>query len=198
LDEDYSVRYTWRAADVDAVVNTQTSTGSPLTLKFRIFAIQASKGDVADWYNDVYDDPSYNPLNALDEPLYDGADVPDNIYSSTLQNTTQHKGKYYPISEGSYTAVCSVVDDNVGDTIDIVANYKIPLSGRTSGSTYFEVAFYVREAIADTEEGDTYVRYANADNPDTAVLLAKARANGLIKKFEKDGVTYYVLRRPKK
>jgi len=189
VDEDYYVRYTWRSVDVAGT--TYTGNGTPLA--YKISSIAASEYDVKGWKDDWYKD-----VDATDIPLYAGSpDIPNNIYSSTLLNYTQYKGVNLPISEGSYTAVCSVEDITFNNVVDIVANYKVPFN--SSNGNYTEVDFYVAEAIASTAgTDDSYARSWGFSDPDIAPTLNKTPAKSLVKTFEKDNVTYYVIRRPKK
>jgi hypothetical protein len=154
-------------------------------------------------------DTTYVEEDATDIPLNEGsAEIPDNIYSSTLNNTN-HKGVYLPIAEGSYTAVCTILDSsfiNLADdrddndepnTVDIVANYTIAIEevSPENALQFFEIAFDVR-AFLDGDDDKGWFDEAR-DNPFTGPHLVKAQAKK-VKKIVKDNVTYYILHRAKK
>jgi hypothetical protein len=172
VDTEAEVRYTWESLQQNKIVS-----------------IAASYNDVRDWKNDVYCN-SGRLTDPTDIPLYDGSpDIPDSIYTCA-RNAVYYKGKYLPISPGKYTAVCTA-EDRFGYA-DIVANYGIYVDGAYK---YFEVAFNVREILA----GENVPGWAQfvSDNPNDAPSLLKSPAAAHVKTVVKDGVTYYVVRRPK-
>jgi hypothetical protein len=173
---DADVRYTWEAAE-----------------QANILSISASYLDVLDWYENVFLGDSYDPsVNATEFPVSRGsAWIPNNIFSSSI-NSTQYKGTYQQIAQGSYTAVCTVVDTqfDTPDTTDIVANYDI------EPYLYTEIAFDVGTFIAGEDDKGWFdeVREESDDNP----RLQKAPGKKLAKKLKKGNVTYYVLHRNRK
>jgi len=185
IEPEASVRYTWEAVEQPNII-----------------AISASYDDVLYWFEEVYSAADYVEEDATAIPLYDGShEIPDNIYSRTI-GSTEYKGVYLPISEGQYTAVCSVidtlffkVDTASGDTLyniaDIVANYDIEIGA--DEKSYFEIAFDVGTFLAGEDDlgwfGEKY------DNPVTGPSLEKAKVKKLVKKVKKGKVTYYVLHR---
>lgn len=172
-----------------------------------ILSISASYRDVDDWLNEVWY-PYYHdvPLDVSHTPKYNGStEIPDNIYSSTLKST-KYKGVYLPITYGSYTAVCTVVDPRHRDTVDIVANYRIKdyvyVSGDPS-TTYYELGFDVGYFLSDDKIlPDLWWYLDEYDNSREQPGLTKTPASSASKPFlkvvEKEDVTYLVFRRPSK
>jgi len=163
-----------------------------------IQSIAASYDDVQKWYNYVYMAADYIEEDASEVPKYNGSQyIPDNIYSSALpQSAERYKGFYHTILAGKYTAVCTVDDIVFNRTYDIVANYQIDVSG--SGTIrYFEVAFDVKRYLnGNSDKGWIWEDYGSDPNTNDP-LLQKAPAKRLVKKIEGDGVTFYVLSRPR-
>jgi hypothetical protein len=184
-DVSANVKFTWELDEQAAIQN-----------------ISASETDVAYWYENDYEEAFL--ADGTELPIYFGSpDLPNNIYSKTI-GTTTNKGKYFPLEEGDYTAVCSIEDEDFPDQFwDIVANYTI-VTGDTA-DTYFEVFFDVGGFFSEltSEYWQFFVR-EDANVPD---YLTKARTSKLAqkigtKKFSKAGstveVTYYLLHRTKK
>jgi len=180
------VRYTWAAA-----------------MQTNIQSIAANDEDVADWVRNVFLDSAYNDLDATDYPEFSGSpDIPQNIYSRDLHAETgsPHKGVYLDISEGMYTAVCTVEDlvlvddDGFPHVYDIVANYEISIG--SDGKSFFEIAFDV-ESFLNDDDDIGWDKYKD-NNKNTPERLKKKKAAKLLKKIVKDDVTYYVFRRASK
>jgi len=178
------VRYTWETVE-----------------QSKIQSIAASYNDVKYWLDEVYNKADYVEEDATAVPHFDGSDdIPDNIYSRTI-GSTQYKGKYLPISEGQYTAVCTG-EDALG-IFDIVANYEIKVAGAYS---YFEIAFDVGTFTDIDAGGDPETAWFKevVDDPtisprlEKAPVVGKSKVKKLTKKLENGGsVTYYFLRRAK-
>lgn len=174
------VRFTWET--------TQAQRGN-------IQEIIAGYEDVKQWYDYVYRAPGGVMDDFTDIPLYSGSyDIRDKIYSDlSPQDAAKYKGVYLPISQGSYTAVCTVNDTRFNRVYDIVANYKIR-EGDVGAVKYYEVAFDVKSFLAgDDDYGWFFDEY---DDPYTDPRLRKAASGGLVKEIERDGVVYRVFRRP--
>lgn len=168
--EPAEVRYTWERAE-----------------QFKIERVYASYNDVKYWRDNVYGAYYYDREDATGFPMHVGSGkIPDNIYSNAT-GSVEYKGKYLPIREGKYTAVCGGEDAH--GRFDIVANYEIAVVG---GLRYFEVAFDVGALTGGKEDPWFFERY---DNPDDPPRLRKAPGGGRAVKIERGGVTYYVLRR---
>jgi hypothetical protein len=162
---------------------------------YSILEIIAGYDDVKHWHDNIYMLPGYVDDDATDIPLYDGSyDIREKIYSSSRpQYATRYKGVYLSTSKGNYTAVCTVND--FYNTFDIVANYKIRV-GDAGTVRYYEVAFDVK-SIIDGRDDRGWIWGDYGGNPRTYdPLLEKAPAKRLMKKIEKDDVTFYVFRRP--
>jgi hypothetical protein len=185
---DTQVRYTWEASQ------------QPY-----IYSIAASFGDVKDWYDEVwYDHYPTVGVEVSHSPRYDGSTlIPNNIYSSTM-SSSQHKGQYYKILPGKYTAICTVIDPQYRDTVDIVANYEIKkyvYDDGESSTSYYEIAFDVRRFLSGNYESrpDAWWRSAQYDNPNDRPMLMKTPESGpLLNVIEEENVTYLVFRRPAK
>ncbi len=166
-----------------------------------ITSIAASYKDVKNWYDTYYADISYDIEDATDVPLNRGRsgsnDLPDNLFPARgNRGEDYYKGRYLPISSGTYTAVCTV-EDQYGYA-DIVANYMIAVSG---SYRYFEIAFDVKKILAGNDdpewEGDGWF-FDEYNRSGTVPWLEKTPAKkGLVKTIEGESVTYYVFRRPK-
>jgi hypothetical protein len=164
--------------------------------------IAASYEDVKDWYDDVWFKYYPNvPEEASHTPKWDGStDIRESIYSKTI-NSTVNKGRYFSISEGKYTAICSVIDPDYLDTFDIVANYSIEeylYSGGDPATRYYEIAFDVRRFLDGGARPSSFWTQREYDNPNTRPWLSKTPASGpLLATFTENNVTYTVYRRPK-
>lgn len=183
------VRFTWESA-----------------VQASISSISASYDDVKYWFEEVYSAADYVQEDATDIPMFDGSPLlPNNIYSSTVGSTV-NKGKYFPIEEGFYTAVCTVEDEH--GFADIVANYFIMIDEgdvREDGiDLFYEIAFDVNTFIDGECGGDEDCWMWDVyDNPDDDPILQKAKktkkiTKKIVKKDKTIEVTYYVLYRLKK
>jgi len=186
-----AVRYTWEAVE-----------------QSKIYMIMASEEDVDWWYEAVYYEQGYDELEDSEallyishRPLGKGSDmIPNNIYTNEDPTNVTHKGKYYAIESYNYTAICTVIDPEMKDTFDIVANYFID---EDTDEPYYGVGFDVGLFLSGDEFGedpDTWVLKETTDNPDKDPYLQKAKAKKakFLKKLKKDNVTYYVFRRARK
>ncbi|MDR2592356.1 MAG: hypothetical protein LBC59_06060 [Chitinispirillales bacterium] len=175
--------------------------------------ISASYNDVDAWYSDVYDrqyaelEDSDAFLHISHRPFYDGSrQIPDGIYANFTMGTdydTQYKSVYFPIDEGDYTAVCTIIDRTFDepDTFDIVANYEIAVAD--DADTYIGIGFDVGLFIEGDPLGDdpdTWILKEVFDNDETPSYLLKtpAKSAKFLKKITKGKVTYYVFKRAKK
>ncbi len=187
-----SVRFTWEA-----------------THNQDIFAIWVSKDDVEDWYNDVYrgiylanvdpEDPNdiYNYVSDIPQnPGIDDEQL-DGFYNRDISSSLNNKGKYWFVYGGDYTAVCTVIDPDYGDTTDIVANYKV--DDEELYEYFFDVGFDVGLFLAGSEVPSDWVVLKQYDNQHERPELEKSKSKpALLKVLKKGNVTYYVLRRPRK
>jgi len=186
---DTQIRYVWESSQQNNIIS-----------------IAASFGDVKYWKETVW----YGywpdvPLEMSHDPKWDGStQIPDNIWSSTIKST-QYKNYYFPISEGRYTAICTVHDPLYDDTYDIVANYEIKEYLYANGdprTTYYELAFDVRKFLSGNDKPNTWWYLEDYDNPNARPSLTKTPASPDAKPFmkviEEENVTYIVLRRPTK
>jgi hypothetical protein len=172
--EDAQVRYTWDERQ-----------------QYRIVSIEASERGVRQWYETVYWADDYNELEYASEvPLHDGnCRITETIYVDTV-GSMRYKGVYLPISEGWYTAICTI-EDEFG-YLDIVANYEISVSG---ADRFFEVFFDVKEFVNTGYGEDAWRKYVY-NNPNTPQKLSKVPGGAV--PVVRDGVAYYALRRAKK
>ncbi|MDR2694141.1 MAG: hypothetical protein LBB74_07995 [Chitinispirillales bacterium] len=171
-----------------------------LSAQSKIQSIAASFSDVDSWYTSVYMSEDYVEEDASDIPMHYGStQLPNNIYSKTMHASSgsPHKSKYFSISEGDddgqYTAVCTIDDPAFDNIADIVANYDVSVTGN---NVFFEVGFDVDTFLA----GEDDLGWINQirDNPYSDPRLEKTKAKKLVKKVQKDNVTYYVLHRSRK
>jgi hypothetical protein len=183
---DTKIRYVWESSQQHYIVS-----------------IAASFTDVDYWYKTVWSTWPEVPLEVSKQPKWEGStEIPNNIYSSNFKST-QYKGVYFPISQGEYTAICTVDDPIYGDTYDIVANYKIKeylYAGGDPSETYYELAFDVRRFLNDDNpnNGDKWWYLDEYDNKNTRPSLTKTPTSSkpFLKVFEDNNVTYLVFRRP--
>jgi len=185
---DTKIRYTWESSQ-----------------QGYIESISASFTDVRHWYETVWKYYPSVPEELSHEPKWEGStDIPNNIWSSNFKSA-QYKGVYLPISEGKYTAICTVNDPTYGDTYDIVANYQIKeylYAGGDPSTTYYELSFDVKRFLNDDNmyNGDKWWYLKEFDNPNTRPVLTKTPTSSkpFLKVFEDENVTYLVFRRPAK
>jgi len=178
-----SVRFSWDRAYIS------------LDSSVHISYIWASVNDVDYWktnvFDEMYEDDSYE---ATDIPLKPGAPgVPNALYSMDSAATILNYGKYFSTTEGDYTAVCTLEDEDEAIT-DIVANYHTQIDGDLK---FFEIAFDVKGLLEGTRTNGWTDDSYNTNDTDP-MLKTKAGKGKLLKKVTKGNVTYYVLRRPKK
>jgi hypothetical protein len=190
-----AVRFTWEAAE-----------------QSNIYMIMASEEDVDWWYDDIYYNQGYDEmadsaalLHISHRPLGGGsAMIPNNIYKNEDPTNVKHKSKYYAIEpDTNYVAICTVIDPEMGDTFDIVANYYIFIDDDTDKSYFgvgFDVGLFLEGEEWDDDIADTWVLKEAFDNPATPPYLQKAKTKKakFLKKVKKDNVTYYVFRRARK
>jgi len=199
---DVTITANWADADTLNVRFTwEKKVQSPQDMSGVLLSIAASYEEVEDWYTNEFNGPTYNDVDATDYPYFVGnRDVKDTLYSCTIHGTAttpHYKGKYQRTYEGNYTAVATVQDTAFDNIFDIVANYTLSLE-ESGGKKFFEVGFDVLTLLAGedpSELGWLGESYANAN---TAPLLTKTKAAKLLKKVQKDNVTYYVFKRAAK
>jgi hypothetical protein len=167
--EDAEVKYTWDIGQ-----------------EYRIDMVAAGYDGVMRWYDEIYMGNGYNDDDATDTPKRHGGnpDVYEYIYYRDRGRVAaDNNGVYYPISQGNYTAVCSVRDQY--GYIDIVANYAIRA---VEEKRFYEIHFNIRQAV----DGN----FDKSWSLDSDTYRFKTKAGGLVNTFEKDGVSYRVFRRP--
>jgi hypothetical protein len=187
---DTQIRYTWQSTQQNNIVS-----------------IAASFADVKDWYDNIWY-PYYPKVwnngdgEVSHKPLWNGStEIENNIWSSTLKST-QYKGKYFPISSGKYTAICTVLDPIYGDTFDIVANYEIKeylYAGSDPSTTYYELAFDVKRFLDGGQNPDKWWYFDDFNNKSEPPKLTKTpTSKPFLKVVEENDVTYLIFRRPEK
>jgi len=199
-DGEAQVRFTWPDA-------ARTDRGYDIV-------VSASYIDVQYWFDEVFNGDDYSQgYDNSDTPMYEGSPrLPNNLYKSSDPATYVNKSEYFDIDDGSYTAICSVTDED--GIFDIVANYTITVNRATAtadgADNWFEIAFDIIDYIdyygTPDGEGDTGWFGAEWDDPNAPPMLEKAKPKKLAKKYTakkvtKGGsidITYYVFHRAKK
>jgi len=191
-DTDVRVTASWHDADVKF---TWSKEAQPY-----IYKVSASNKDVNWWYENVY--------NRLKDTLPErfsrmpgasgGLFVPNGVYTNEAPDDISRKDVYYPMSEGSYTAICTVLDtsSNTPDTFDIVANYNIE-HGEDGAVKHYEIGFNVDLLLSGNliwkDKPD--VLWFQTDIDEVLGGLEKSNAAKLRKTLKEGGVTYRVFRR---
>lgn len=206
-DGDAYVRFTWRTSDQPSIESISVSYDDVEYARGILEDLGCGYLPDGDFECDNLDGKDYS-IN--DWIWFRGSDeLPDNMYSKTT-GSTGNKGRYFKISAGKYSAVCSG-EDQYGYW-DIVANYEIKVNkGDFDGDgadQWFEVAFDVNEFLNTTAGEWEWDDFWVADNANTNPQLTKAKA--VKAKVAKAGdtrvsrsggstmtVDYYVIRRPK-